>query len=192
MASKPVLFDQQSAKKIARVVEAFEPPIQNVTGKRIPRLFINGSTRCKIKTAADANGVIVVNTWDGTTLGDDDIAVRASTGKGKAGAEVWIIRATPNAGVQLAGEDVLWIEVPVGSTTSPTVIGGSGLTADTTTWSRQANGTPVDVTELTRAVYDVTAHILYGFTRVRSYDSQGRLLSISAETRITLDTLEGC
>jgi hypothetical protein len=148
--------------------------------------------RMKIKTAADGNGVAVCNTWDGTTAGSEDIAVRMATTKGKVGQELWATRVDPNAGVELDDEDVLYIEIPIGSVTSPTSIAPTGSTADTTTWSIQSDGTPLTLTFMARVAYDTTAHKLYGFNRTIKIGSKGRIYELSAETHVSIEDAEAC
>jgi hypothetical protein len=66
--------------------------------------------RMKIKTAADANGVAICNTWDGTNLGSTDIPVR-TVRTTAANDELWAERTSPNAGVTYSGSDVVWLEI---------------------------------------------------------------------------------
>lgn len=148
--------------------------------------------RLKIKTAADANGVAVCNSWDGTTQGTTDIPVRMSVGKGKVSEELWAQACSPNAGVTFSGANVVWIEVVVGETASPTSLAPTGSTADTTTWSIQSDGTPLSLTFMARVAYDTTAHKLYGYNRTAKFDTKGRLFELSAETRVDVDAAESC
>ncbi len=151
----------------------------------------SSSTQYKIKTAADSNGVAVANTWDGTTLGTVDVPILMSTRKGKVGDIFRAIRAD-FTGVTYGGADVKWIEVAIGSVDSPTTFSPSGTTADTTTWSIQADATPMSVDLVTRVYYDSTGHLIYQFKRTFKYTSRGMLYEITGETRSTIDTLEGC
>ncbi len=83
-----------------------------------------------------------------------------------------------------------------GATASPTTIGGTSLgseSADTATWSRAANATPLNVYLISRVVYNAAgAKTLYSFVRQLSFDARGLLLSVSAETRISVDVTESC
>ena len=80
----------------------------------------------------------------------------------------------------------------LGSTSSPTSISGSGVSADSGTWSRSTNATPVNVTLQTRTVWDSTAGVLYAYQRTLSFDARGVLYAISAESQITVDTATAC
>lgn len=57
-----------------------------------------------------------------------------------------------------------------------------------------ANKSGVSVTVLTRVRYDHEAGspTLYGYQRTKKYDSQGRLIYVSEETRYTIDVPEAC
>lgn len=100
------------------------------------------------------------------------------------------------AGRTSAGKPIiLFSPLPVGKTASATTLDGTGggTTADTTTWSRSSDGTPVTEVYASRPpVWDGTAKILYGFYRTRTIDACGLTISISAETRVTIDTLTSC
>ena len=68
-------------------------------------------------------------------------------------------------------------------------------TAQTDTWnvSDQGENDGVKVYLTTRLVYNESGdEVIYGFYREFKYDSSGRLLSISAETRYTIDTPVDC
>jgi hypothetical protein len=83
----------------------------------------------------------------------------------------------------------------VGRTDSPTTIGGESTseTADTATWSKASDGTPVDVTVATRVIYNAAGDkTIYAFVRQMSFDARGTLVAIGAETRVTVDVTESC
>lgn len=62
--------------------------------------------------------------------------------------------------------------------------------ADTTTWAASA-GAGVQLHFMTRvAYYDAGNETLYGYVRTAKFDKFGRLASISAETRVTIDVPE--
>jgi hypothetical protein len=149
-----------------------------------------GATRFKIKTAASAAGIVIANSWDGSTLGTTDVPILASAASGKAGEIIWALNAS--TGMSYNGANVTWIEVGIGSKSSPATISGSGASADSTAWSINANGTPLQITVMTRVFYDNAAHVLYGFNRTFIFSSRGALVSVSAESQVTLDTLSGC
>src|SRR5581483_7810701 len=141
----------------------------------------SAATGAKIKTAADANGVIIVNTWDGTHLGSVDISVLAATGKGKAGDVIFFTQATPGAGVNDAGGNpVQYIEIAIANSATAVTINSSGSAADTSTWSRQSNAAPLKITRF-RYACDGSGNLLE-FRRVETYDSQGRLIDVAGET----------
>ncbi len=82
--------------------------------------------------------------------------------------------------------------LPIGETASASTVSPSGTTAETTTWSRITNGTPLTIALATRAYYDTSGHHLYHFTRTFSFDAAGLLISMSAETRVTTDDATSC
>lgn len=77
-------------------------------------------------------------------------------------------------------------------TTSPTTINPSTLAADTTTWTRDTNYTPLAITVQMRTYWDTSGAVLYGYSRVFTFDAAGMLRSISAETRYNVDTTTVC
>ncbi len=63
--------------------------------------------------------------------------------------------------------------------------------AQTDTWSR--DDTAVRVTKLSRIAYDDAGdETLYAYYRDFAYDAEGKLTSVSAETRVTIDVPEAC
>ena len=86
--------------------------------------------------------------------------------------------------------------MPVGETASPTTLGSAAEgseTADTTTWSRATDGTPLEETYVSRVVYnDGGDEVLYVFMRTRKFDACGLLYEVSAETRVSVDVPEDC
>jgi hypothetical protein len=66
--------------------------------------------------------------------------------------------------------------------------------ADTTSWSRETDGTPLTLQIMTRVAYfHAGDKKLYGYIREYKYDAAGLLLSVSGETRIELDPpVTGC
>ena len=91
---------------------------------------------------------------------------------------------------------VVMVRGGVGNTDSPTIIGStsdSSESADTTTWSKFTDGTPVNVFVTTRVVYNPTGDkTIYAFVRQLSFDARGTLFAIGAEARITVDVTESC
>lgn len=80
---------------------------------------------------------------------------------------------------------------------NPDEIGSTGEAeaADTQTWDIEDQGEfdGVESIELTRFAFDHTGDsILYAYYRTKAYGVAGNLLSISAETRVIIDTPEDC
>lgn len=204
--AKAYLLDEKSRQEILRMRHKIDtlsgPGVHNgretitIHPPQIPRQRPQSPSRMpirlKIKADADSNGVSPCNTWDGTTLGTDDIPVRLSCARGKAGTELWAMPCSPSAGVTYLGLPVVWTEIVVGSIASPTTIAPTGSTANTATWNQQVDGTPLTFTFMARVAYDTSAHKLYGFNRTLKLDSKGRWWDLSAETRVDVDVLEGC
>jgi len=90
------------------------------------------------------------------------------------------------------GTPVVMIRGALGATSGTTALSGSGTTADSGTWSRASDGTPVSVAMQTRTVWDSTAGVLYGFQRTLTFDARGVLVSVSAESQVTIDTPTAC
>ena len=101
------------------------------------------------------------------------------------------------------GVGIQWAMIRFGIVPSPTcdtplelysTFEGSETT-QTDTWdvSNQGENDGVKVYLTTRLVYNESGdEVVYGFCREFKYDSSGRLLSISAETRYTIDTPVDC
>ena len=91
---------------------------------------------------------------------------------------------------------VVVIRGGMGRTDSPTIIGSesdSSEAADTTTWSKASDGTPVSIYVATRVVYNPTGDkTIYAFVRQLSFDARGSLYAIGEETRMTVDVTESC
>jgi len=94
-----------------------------------------------------------------------------------------------------------WVFLPdnfIGASGDPATIGSTGETeaADTDTWDRDdppADKYGVESIELYRIAYDDSGdEKLYAYYRTKTYDNIGRLVSISAETRVIIDTPEDC
>lgn len=80
-------------------------------------------------------------------------------------------------------------EINPGTYSFPTSLTGSGETADAGTWARSSATDGVSVPVQTRNEYNEAGdEILYGYYRTWTFDSWGRLRTISAETRYTIDT----
>lgn len=76
--------------------------------------------------------------------------------------------------------------------TSSTTLSGSGSTASTSSWTLSPTSSNVIVTFASRPPYwDGTANALYGFVRDAHFEC-GMVVSISAETRNTIDSAEDC
>lgn len=80
---------------------------------------------------------------------------------------------------------------------SPSVLTGTGATADVDTWNREIESSgddkgdsPVTITFVTRVVWDDP--YLKQYTRDATFDAAGNLHSVTAETETTVDTAEDC
>jgi predicted secreted hydrolase len=69
---------------------------------------------------------------------------------------------------------------------------GTGTTADTTSWSRASDSVGVVLKVCSRPVWDSTNGVFYAMEREITIDSCGLMISISAETRVNVDTAEDC
>jgi len=90
------------------------------------------------------------------------------------------------------GTLVVAIRGALGATSGTTALSGSGTSADSTTWSRASNAAPVSIAMQTRTVWDSTGGVLYGYQRTLTFDARGLLVSVSAETQVTIDTPTAC
>jgi hypothetical protein len=86
------------------------------------------------------------------------------------------------SGMTSAGKYLIAIGVlPIGETASPLAIsGGSGATLRSTTWSRVADGTPVNIARF--RYYCDGSGVLQQVQWTEAYDSCGLLISVSAES----------
>ena len=94
--------------------------------------------------------------------------------------------------VAKGGQALSWADagpLTPSSTTSLTVSGEGTAAAQTNSWVFDGTHS-VAVTLQTRTFYDHTATtpVLYGYYRTFTYDRNGKLYSISAETRYAIDT----
>jgi len=90
------------------------------------------------------------------------------------------------------GQPIVMIRGALGATAGATSLGGSGDSADSGSWSRAGNGTPVTVTMQTRTVWDSSGGVLYGYSRNLAFDARGELVTISSETQYVIDTPTAC
>lgn len=100
-------------------------------------------------------------------------------------------------GTNSDGKKIILISaMPIGETASPTTLGAASEgseAADSSTWSRTTNGTPLQIYIQTRtAYYDAGDEKLYGYFRLFTYDACGLLISVGAETRVEVDVPEAC
>ena len=84
--------------------------------------------------------------------------------------------------------------LPTGNEAS---VGSTGETeaANTTTWdvTSQPSNEGLALTTCTRMAYDDTGdEKLYAYYRVLTFDSNGMLVAVGAETRVTIETPEAC
>jgi hypothetical protein len=90
------------------------------------------------------------------------------------------------------GQAIVMIRGALGATSGATSLGGSGVSADSASWSRATNGTPVTVRLQTRTVWDESGGVLYGYSRNLAFDARGLLLGVSGETQYVIDTPTAC
>jgi len=91
-----------------------------------------------------------------------------------------------------AGLTIVMIRGAPGSTSGPTTLAGSGVSADSTSWSRVSNGTPVTASIQTRTLWDSVGGVLYAYLRNFTFDARGVLVSISGEAQVTVDIPTEC
>ena len=89
--------------------------------------------------------------------------------------------------------------VLAGNVSSPDDINPASFeteTAQTDTWDREnqtGNASGLEIDLMTRMAYNDTGdQKLYAFYRTFKFDAMGRLATVSAETRVTVDTPEAC
>ena len=92
---------------------------------------------------------------------------------------------------------IVFIGSGVGRTDSPTVLTGgsdpSSETADSTSWSKASDATPLNLNLVARVVYNPSGdQKLYAFVRTLSFDARGVLLSVGGEARVTVSDTESC
>lgn len=93
---------------------------------------------------------------------------------------------------QSGGQAIVMIRGALGATGGATSLGGSGVGADSGSWSRATNGTPVTVTMQSRTVWDSSGGVLYGYSRNLQFDARGELVAVSGETQYVIDTPTAC
>lgn len=91
---------------------------------------------------------------------------------------------------------IVFVRGALGAIAGAATLGGAtnvSETSDSSSWSRDTNGTPVDVYVVSRTVYNpVGDQTLYQFFRMLSYDARGQLIAVSGETRGVVDATEAC
>jgi hypothetical protein len=91
---------------------------------------------------------------------------------------------------------IVLIRGALGRVDSPTTLGSTSdasESAETTTWSRDTDATPLDLYVTCRVVYNPAGdQTLYAFLRKCSFDARGELVSVGEETRVTVDVTEVC
>lgn len=143
---------------------------------------------------------------DGLTVGGTDsvevLNVDEDTGSTGAATNTHRLKLNTFAiGIQIGQttestpRPLIFIHGGVGETASPKVLGASGIgstTADTTAWSRAADGLPCDFYFISRAVIDGSTNTVFEFMRKCSLDARGIPYAISAETKLNADTGTVC
>lgn len=90
------------------------------------------------------------------------------------------------------GTAIVIIRGGLGATASPTALSGSGIDADSTSWSKASSASPLDVWVQTRTFWDTGSGTLFGYLRKFSFDARGLLYAVSGETQITIDVATAC
>jgi hypothetical protein len=93
------------------------------------------------------------------------------------------------------GTAIVVIRGGQGATGSPTALGdgsGGSAAADSSSWSKASDGTPLNVWVQTRTVWDSGSGTLYGYLRKFSFDARGVLYAVSGESQITIDVATAC
>lgn len=138
-------------------------------------------TEANLGTLASADDAIVWHTPE-ITLGSAKHLLKAgATYQGR-------VAGTTSAGLKI----ILVGAMPIGETGSATTLAPTSSSADSTTWSRITDGTPLTITLQTRTYYDTSSHVLSQFTRVFNIDATGLIISMSAETKATVDSATSC
>ncbi|GAH45853.1 unnamed protein product [marine sediment metagenome] len=209
MAGKPVLFTEEDLRVLRRLVRAERSGRRTgARRRRRPRLHgLPPGFWARLKTevgsgeytarrlksdaetdadteADDLTGVWEVNGLEGLPVGAVDV-----------GAVVWVER-------DWSADEEEWrfaYELQAGTADVPAVILPAAFeneTAQTDDWDRDAppggkDGVEVRV-QMRTAYCDAGDETLYAFYRTFTYDSQGNLVTISAETRVSIDVPEAC
>ncbi len=187
-AGKWYVFNQSPAEAV--VVKVTDPA--SGSGQYNGRILSGASNESTFTNLGMPGGMTVPSSDNALVLNveeDGQTGHRLQSGSYATGDVVGTTsESTPRAIVAIRGG--------VGCTASPTTIGGTSLgseSADTATWSRTTNATPLNIYLISRVVYNAAGDkTLYSFVRQLSFDARGLLLSVSAETRITVDVTESC
>ena len=156
------------------------------------------------------NWSILANPGTAGTLSDEALCnVTFATSPGSTvQPSVFVIQAEAVASDGSIDTATAKVELPVpdaatdagqgqGTHASPATVGITAETeaAQSDTWDRSSQGANdgVNLVCLTRFAYaDAGDATLYAYYRTLSYDSQGNLYAVSAETRVTIDVPEAC
>jgi hypothetical protein len=93
------------------------------------------------------------------------------------------------------GTVIVVIRGAAGATAGATALGdgtGGSVGAQGTSWSKAADGTPVDLWVQTRTVWDSSTGTLLAYVRKVSFDARGVLYAISGENSVTVDVATAC
>jgi hypothetical protein len=123
---------------------------------------------------------------------DGDSSVETGSGKHRLKLNTFVEGPVVGYSNEATPRPVIRVAGGVGATASPTSLSVTTLAADATSWSRATDGTPLTMTVQTRTYWDSSGGVLYQYLRTFTYDARGLLLSVSAETRSTIDTPGAC
>lgn len=166
---------------------AFVILLEPIANNEFGRAVIAGCTPAIVNVTDADHGYAVITDADPSTL------TSAPTGPCRI---LWKPAGTGTGKICLVRIDQA---DPIGTHETPAEVGDvteGSETADADTWdvtSPPADTDGLQLAMLSRVVYnDAGDETLYGFARVLTFDSTGRLVAVSAETRFTIDITEAC
>lgn len=133
-------------------------------------------------------GMTVAGTSDALVLNSEESGVsghRLATG-------AYAIAVARGMTSESPARQIVVIRGALGRTDSPTNLPGGGVTANSSTWSRDGSATPLTMTVVTSVAWDSTSASLFANSRTLTFDARGMLVQVSAETQATVDSATVC
>lgn len=133
-------------------------------------------------------GMTVAGTSDALVLNSEESGVsghRLATGAYAIGVARGMTSETP-------ARQIVVIRGALGRIDSPTNLPGGGVTANSSTWSRDGSAAPLTMTVVTSVAWDSTSAALFANSRTLTFDARGILVQVSAETQSTVDSATVC